>query len=120
MLIRINGKEIGKKVNTSEINSKLRNVVYRPIWKDYRVFGIVAPTLSTLLQFSPDMLIAYTIVCGVGVSLIGIGFIENMFISNGNTRTAEIIERVTKSILLGGTVIGITYGLFHLPMWNWG
>lgn len=116
MVIKINGEVISRE----EINSKVLKPMKRLDWRNKGVFGIVAPTLSTLLHFSPEMTIAYTIVCGVGVSLIGIGLIENMFISNGNTRTAEIIERITKSILLAGTSIGIGYFIFHAPMWHWG
>jgi hypothetical protein len=116
MILKINGEIIKQK----EINSKVKTPMKSHVWRDKRVFGIVAPTLTTLLHFSPEMKLAYTIVCGVGVSLIGIGLIENMFISSGNTRTAEIIERITKSILLACTSIGIGYFIFHAPMWHWG
>lgn len=127
MVIKINGTVQLPALSTCKvhdelhkINSKLQKPMKRHVSRHNRVFGIVAPTLSTLLHFSPEMKIAYTIVCGVGVSLIGIGLIENLFISSGNTRTAEIIERITKGILLTGTSIGIGYFIFHAPMWHWG
>jgi hypothetical protein len=116
MLVKINGEVISQK----EINSKLRTPMKRHVWKDSKILSIVAPTLTSLMHFTPEMTIAYTIVCGVGISLIGIGLIENMFISNGNTRTADIIQGVVKSILLAGTSIGIGYFIFHAPMWHWG
>ncbi|MFC0235478.1 hypothetical protein [Fictibacillus phosphorivorans] len=116
MIVRINGEVIGK----SEINSKVRTPNKILDSKSRKILSIVAPTITSLLHFSPEMTIAYTIVCGVGVSLIGIGLIENMFITSGNTRTAEIIERITKSVLLISTTIGIGYFIFHAPMWHWG
>jgi hypothetical protein len=115
MLVKINGEVIKQK----EINSKVLIRDKRLDWRYSRVFGIVAPTLSTLLHFSPEMKLAYIVVCGVGVSLVGIGLIENMFISSGNIRTAEIIERVTKSILLTGASIGIGWFIFNAPQWRW-
>lgn len=120
MLVRIDGKVIGQKVIKSNINPKLQKPMKRHVWKDNRVFGIVAPTLSTLLHFSPEMKLAYIVVCGVGVSLVGIGLIENMFINSGDTRLADIIERTTKLTLTIATALGVSYFIFHAPMWHWG
>ncbi|MBH0156005.1 hypothetical protein IHV10_06460 [Fictibacillus sp. 5RED26] len=118
MVIKINGCEVQHRLH--KINSKLQKPIKRHIWKDSRLLGIVAPTLSTLLHFSPEMKLAYIVVCGVGMTLVSVGLIENVFISIGNTRTAEIIERITKGILLAGTSIGIGYFIFNAPMWHWG
>ncbi|MGM0807488.1 MAG: hypothetical protein ACQET8_22545 [Bacillota bacterium] len=119
MLVRIDGKVIGQKVIKSKINSKLQKPMKRHVWKDNRLFGIVAPTLSTLLHFSPEMRLAYLVVCGSGISLIAMGLIENMFINSGNTRTAETIEKITKLVLTIATALGVGYGIFHMPQWGW-